>query len=317
MGDNRLGASATSVYPSARFGNHPANYRHIEAVPLAAAMGAEIRGVDLAAIDDASFTEIADALYRHKMIFFRNQAIGHADHEAFSLRFGAFAEDAYTQGIPGHPDVHPLVKEADHKVVWVFGTGWHSDSPFLREPPAITMLRAVEVPPYGGDTIWANTALAWNMLSDTMQSVLRPLRVHFSMEPVLRSVQRLEQPGSSPMGRLAATRDQGELSAELKRKVEGQIHPLLRTHPVTGEQALYCDPSYAVGIDGMTEAESRALLAFLGEHVTQAAFTCRLRWTPGTVALWDNRLCIHQAFNDYDGFRREMYRTTVAGEVPA
>jgi taurine dioxygenase len=155
------------------------------------------------------------------------------------------------------------------------------------------------------------------MLSETMRALLQPLRVHMSMAKVLRAVQQVEEPGESPVGRLAATRDQGALAPALQRKVDGCYHPLVRTHPVSGEQALYCDPSYAVGIEGLSAAEAGAILGFLAEHMTQPAFTCRLRWEPGTVALWDNRLCIHQAFNDYDGFRREMYRTTVAGEVPA
>ena len=101
------------------------------------------------------------------------------------------------------------------------------------------------------------------------------------------------------------------------RKVRGSIHPMVRTHPVTGEKALYVDSSYAIGIDGMTEEEAAPILHFLAEHVVQHAFTCRLRWEPDMVAIWDNRLCVHQAFNDYQGHRRELYRTTVVGETPA
>jgi taurine dioxygenase len=107
------------------------------------------------------------------------------------------------------------------------------------------------------------------------------------------------------------------LPAEIARKVDGSSHPLVRTHPVTGEKALYCDQTYAAGIDGLTPEEASPILQFLVRHITQPAFTCRLRWEAGTFALWDNRLCVHQAFNDTDGFRRELYRTTVAGEVPS
>jgi taurine dioxygenase len=137
-----------------------------------------------------------------------------------------------------------------------------------------------------------------------------------SMRRVLAAAQTEATPGETPLGRLAATRDAAQLDPELARKVEGTAHPLVRTHPVTGEKALYCDGTYAVAIEGMTQAESDALLRFLVEHLVQDAFTCRLRWAPGTVVMWDNRACVHQAFNDHDGYRREMYRTTIAGEAP-
>lgn len=304
------------IHPTGKFDNHAAPAKHIKVLPLAAAMGAEIAGVQIAQLNDAQFAEIRTALFRHKMIYFRNQQMDHADQEAFSLRFGAFAEDAYTKGVPGHPNVQPLIKEADARTGMVFGAGWHTDSPFLPQPPAISMLRSIEIPPYGGDTIWANAALAYAMLSDTMKTMLAPLKVHMSMRNVLASAQAHATPDATPLGRLAATRDAGPLSPEIVRKVQGAMHPLVRTHPVTGEKSLYCDETYACGIEGLTEAEAQPLLAFLVAHITQPAFTCRLRWEPNMYVLWDNRICVHQAFNDYDGFRREHYRTTVAGETP-
>lgn len=303
------------IHPVGRFDNRARAYEHIEVEELAAAMGAEIKGVDLARLTDEQFAEIEDALYRHKMIFFRDQEIDHADHEAFSLRFGEFADDAYTKGVDGHPNVQPVIREADARAAMIFGSGWHTDSAFLPQPPAISMLYAVEVPPFGGDTIWANSALAYATLSDTMRSMIDGLQVRMSMRRVLATAQDHVPPGDTPLGRLAATRDQ-PLDPATRRKVEGTAHPLVRTHPVSGERALYCDKTYATGIEGLTEAEAEPLLRFLSDHVTQPAFTCRLRWAPGTFAVWDNRLCVHQAFNDHDGYRREMYRTTVAGEVP-
>lgn len=304
------------LHPTGQFDNHGAAYRHIQAIPLAAAMGAEIRGVDLARINDAEFAEVQHALFRHKMIFFRDQTLTHEQHEAFSLRFGPFAEDAYTAGVPGHRNVHPLIKEADDRSKMVFGEGWHTDSPFLAEPPAITALYSVEIPPFGGDTIWANSALAYACLSDTYRSMLQGLKVHFSLREVLRFAQANVEQRDSPIGNLAATPQSGQLSEGLMRKIKGNFHPLVRTHPVTGEQALYVDGAYAIGIEGMSDDESAPILSFLAEHIIQHAFTCRLRWEPRTLAIWDNRLCIHQAFNDYFGYRRELYRTTVAGEKP-
>ena len=304
------------LHPHGKFDNHARSYQHITALPLAAAMGAEIRGADLANLPDAQFAEIQDALFRHKMIFFRDQQIGHAEHYAFSRRFGPFAEDAYTDGMPGFREVQPIIKEADDRSAHVFGSGWHTDSPFLDEPPAITILRAVETPPFGGDTMWANAALAWNMLDESTRSQIAGLRVRFSMRDVLASAQANAERRDSPVGRLAATHSLAELPAGLQRKITGAAHPLLRTHAHSGEQSLYVDPSYAIGIEGMNDTQGQPLLRTLCDHLTQPAFTCRLRWEPGTLALWDNRLCVHQAFNDYDGYRREMYRTTVAGEKP-
>ena len=305
------------LHPTGKFDNHAASYRHIEARPLAAAMGAEICGVDATQVTDEQFADIRHALYRHKMIYLRNQTLTHADHEAFSLRFGAFAEDAYTQGVPGHRNVHPLIRDADDQSKMVFGEGWHTDSPFLPEPPSMTILYSVEIPPFGGDTTWANSALAYAMLSDTYRRMIDGLEVRFSLREVLKSVHEAVEVRDNPIGRLAATRDAERLSDELVRKIKGNAHPMVRTHPVTGEKSLYLDPSYGIGIEGLSREESAPILQYLAEHLTQHAFCCRLRWETNMVVAWDNRLCVHQAYNDYQGYRREMYRTTVSGEKPA
>ncbi len=304
------------AHPFGMFDNTAAAYQHIAARPLAAAMGAEITGVDCVNVSDAQFAEIEHALFRHKMLYFRNQEMDHAAQSAFSRRFGPFAADAYTQGVPGFPEVQPLIKEADTRTGHLFGSGWHTDSPFMPEPPAISLLRSVEIPPFGGDTIWANSALAYAALSDVMKAMLAPLKVHFSISGVLENARSNGFADESPTGKLAATRDGRALSDDLQTKIAGTVHPLIRTHPKSGERSLYCDPSYGAGIEGMTEPESRALLDFLANHMTQPAFTCRLRWEAGMFVMWDNRLCIHQAFNDYDGYRRELYRSTIAGETP-
>ncbi len=303
----------TIIHPTGKFDNHPRAYETITAHPLASAMGAQIRGADFAQMSDAQFAEIRDALFRHKMIYFRDVELSHAQHEEFSLRFGPWAEDAYTDGIPDHPNIQPLIREAGAKGDHIFGSGWHSDAPFLAEPPVISMLYGVDIPPFGGDTIWANTVLAYETLSDVMKGVVTNLRVHMSMQRVFDSLLKHGAPDDGPIGRLAQMNDARALPDDVKRKLTGAVHPLVRVHPVTGDKAIYCDPAYSVGIEGMTAPEGGALLSFLVSHITQPAFTCRLRWAPKTFALWDNRLSIHQAFNDYDGMRRELYRTTVAG----
>ena len=302
------------VHPTGKFDNHAKDYRHIKALPLAAAMGAKIEGANVVDLSDAQFDEIRDALFRHKMIYFRDQDISLDALEAFSQRFGVFAEDAYTDGIPGHPNIQPLVREANAKGEHIFGSGWHSDGPFLAAPPAISILFGVDIPPYGGDTIWANTALGYATLSDKMKNLIAPLHVHMSMKKVLASVIEHGAHDETPLGRLAALGREGNLPDDVVRKVKGVFHPLVSNHPVSGEKAIYCDEAYAVGIDGMSEEEASSLINFLTAHITQLAFTCRLRWRAKTLALWDNRLCIHQAFNDYAGMRRELYRTTIAGE---
>lgn len=290
--------------PSGGFDNAARDYAHIEARPLAAAMGAEIVA-DLRALPGEAFAELQDALWRHKMVFVRGANLTHAEHEAFAARWGPFATDAYTQGVPGHRNVQPVIKEADSRSKGLFGSGWHTDSPFLPEPPGVTILRAVEIPPWGGDTVWADAALAHRMLSPAMQAMLRPLKVRMSAANNIHTQKKAD-------GKEIAFADDAQRIAAL----EGTAQPLVRTHPFTGEQSLYLDEVYASHIEGMTEAESRPLLDFLIRHITQHHFTCRLRWEPGMVAMWDNRSALHIAANDYDGWRREMYRTTVAGETP-
>jgi taurine dioxygenase len=304
------------LHPTGEFDNHAQRYEHIEALPLSAAMGAEIRGVDLTHPGPEAIAEIRHALFRHKMIYFKGQKLTHAEHEGFSLQFGPFAEDAYTSGVPGHRDVHPLIKEASDRSRMVFGEGWHTDSPFLSEPPCITILRSVQVPPYGGDTTFANSALAYRTLSPAYRAMIEPLKVRFSMRNTLKSAQEAVEVSDSPIGRLGQTRDLAVLPEDIQRKVRGNAHPMVRTHPVTGERALYVDPSYGVGIEGMRDEEAAPILGYLTTHLTQPVFACRLRWEPDMLTMWDNRLCVHQAYNDYEGYRRELYRTTLKGEKP-
>lgn len=133
---------------------------------------------------------------------------------------------------------------------------------------------------------------------------------------MLESARAHAAPNDNSIGRLARTKGMATLPDDLARKVQGSFHPLVRTHPRTGEQALYCDQTYTAGIEGLEPQEAAPILEFLVAHITQPAFTCRLRWEVGMFVMWDNRLCVHQAFNDYDGYRRELYRTTVAGERP-
>jgi taurine dioxygenase len=188
----------------------------------------------------------------------------------------------------------------------LFGSGWHSDWSFQSAPPSATLLYAVEVPDEGGDTAYTNQYLAFETLSESMQKLLDGLSAVHTAERSYgpHGTFGRRDPGSSMDIR-------GDESA-----VVHQTHPLVRTHPVTGRKALYVNEVYTVGIENMTSAESSALLKFLFEHSRQIGFTCRVRWRPGTLTMWDNRVTQHFAINDYSGSRREMYRITLAGEKP-
>lgn len=290
----------------AGFDNDPLAHRRITTRPLAAAMGAEVEGVDLADLDDEQFAEVEQALYHHGMVFFRRQRIGHADQEAFTRRFGEHGVDAYTEGVPGHPDIQPVVREPGPPLPIFFGANWHTDSPFLPRPPAISMLRSVEIPPWGGDTLYTSTRLAYERLSDGMKDLLDGLRGLYSREHLARARQMWADDESRPF-------DIAPVEHDL---IDAASHPLVRTHPATGQRSLYVDVNYTLGIEGLTREEAAPILGYLVGHITQPAFTCRLTWEPDMLALWDNRLVLHQAFDDYAGHRREMYRSTVLGEVP-
>lgn len=301
------------VHPTGLFDNSPRDYKNIEVVPLAAAMGAEIRGVDLSDLNDETFNEIQDALYRHKLIFFRDQDISFTDHENITLRFGVFGTDAYTKGVKGHENIQPVIKEATTSTKMVFGSGWHTDSAFLSQPPSVALNYGKDMPPYGGDTMFANTVLAYNSLTPAMQKMLAPLKVWMSAKKVVAAMQNEK---ASKAGEKISNLGNIELDVDTKKMIEGSYHPIVRTHPVTGEKSLFVDGTYANGIEGMSEDEAMPIINFLSEFATQESFTCRLRWESKTFIMWDNRICLHQAFNDYEGFRREMYRATVLGEKP-
>lgn len=299
-------------YPPEYYDDAKNGFTAIRTTPLASAMGAEILDVDIANITDEQFEQVEKALYHYKMIYFRNQQnMTIEDQESLTLRFGEFGTDAYTDGIEGHPNVQRLIKEASTVVDWIFGDGWHTDSPFMEQPPAVSLLQSLDIPPYGGDTWWSNTELAYNLLSDKMKEVIQDLRVHMSAAFVLSNVNK----GKPKLNDLSV--GEIELTMDQKNMIDGWFHPLVRTHPKTGNKSLFCDTSYSMGIEGMTQEESKPLIDFLGWWATREDFNCRLRWEPNMLVIWDNRQCLHKAFNDYDGHRREMIRTIVNGEVPA
>jgi len=267
---------------------------------IAGALGAEIGGVDLRELDDGTLAAIRAAWLEHLVIFFRDQPLAPAQYMAFAQRIGQPIEYPFVKGIAGFPEIIE-VKKLEHERI-NFGGVWHSDTAYLEVPPMASMLLAREVPPQGGDTLFANMYLAYESLSDGMKRLVEPLwAVNSSAKAdVTRTREdRLKTDGNDKAGR--------ELVAE---------HPVVRTHPETGRKALYVNFAHTVRFRGMTEKESAPLLEFLFQHQVRPEFTCRFSWQVGSLALWDNRCAQHNPVNDYHGHRRLMHRITLAGDRP-
>jgi taurine dioxygenase len=269
--------------------------------PIAGALGAEIAGVDLAHdLSDETVAEIRRAWLDRLVIFFRDQKLPPANYVRVARRFGGVVEYPFIKGLEGFPEITPVVKLEHEKTN--FGGLWHSDTSYLEEPPMATMLLARELPPYGGDTLFANTYLAYEMLSDGMK----------------RLVDGLIAINSSVKADASRTREdrmKQSLKPDAKKEYVAE-HPVVRTHPETGRKALYVNGGHTLRFKDMTEAESAPLLNFLCQHIVRPEFTCRFRWEVGSLALWDNRCTQHNPVNDYHGFRRVMHRITLAGDRP-
>lgn len=282
-------------------------YRRIDVRPLAGALGAEIFAVDLSdGMDDDTFAEVHQALLDHLVIFFRDQELSPDQHSAFGRRFGDFHEHAFVGGVDGHPEIMRVVKKKSDTLN--FGGVWHSDVTFEEEPPLGSVLYAKQVPEYGGDTLFANMYLAYETLSDGMKQMLDGLRAVHSAKQVY-----------GPNG-IYATKQYAEGSSTAINPTEMAVnevdHPVVRRHPETGRHLLFVNAPFTIGFKNMSEEESAPLLHYLVEHSTRPEFTCRHRWTKGSLAFWDNRCTQHCALNDYQGQSRIMHRVTIKGDRP-
>lgn len=275
------------------------NYRHFEVRRVAGALGAELHGVDLAHdLGDDVIAEIRQAWLDHLVVFFRDQKITPAQQLAFARRLGEPIEYPQLRGLDDFPMITPVVKLENERNN--FGGVWHSDTTYLQVPPMASMLYAIELPPVGGDTEFANQYLAYDTLSEGMRTMLDGL-VGVS---------------SSMKAEASKTREDRLKAAGVEVRPLEAEHPIVRTHPETGRKALYLNIGHTARIRGWTEQESAGLLAFLFEHQIRPEFTCRFRWQPGSLALWDNRCAMHNAINDYHGYRRILHRITLAGDRP-
>jgi taurine dioxygenase len=274
----------------------------VKVVPSGEACGAEVTGVDLAAeLDSETVAAIRAAWLAHRVLAFPDQHLDDDALERFTLAMGGFGEDPFFAPIAGREHVAAILREADETSP-LFAENWHSDWSFLPEPPAGTCLAAIDIPPVGGDTLFADQIVAFAALPEERKEYLRGLTA-------IHSARGAYAPdgayGERDKGRSMAIRPDESARAT-------QRHPLIRVHPETGEEALFSCLGYIVGIEGMDDAEAYALLGELMHWQTRLEFVHRRRWSPGMVVLWDNRAVLHKATGGYEGHRRELHRTTIA-----
>ena len=269
---------------------------HLEIRPLSGTTGAEIGGVDLGGtLSDATIVEIRDALAEYGVVVFRDQFLTPEQHISVARRFGEININRFFTHADGYPEIALVSKEPDQTAN--IGGGWHTDHSYDRHPALGSMLYAREVPPAGGDTMFASMYAAYDALSDGLKQTLSGLHaVHSS-----RHVFGLERPAMQ--GRIG--------NPELA--TQDAIHPVVITHPESCRKALYVNPGFTLRFDGWTAEESQPLLRYLYQHAARPEFTCRLQWQNGSLAFWDNRSTWHYALNDYQGQRRLMHRITIEG----
>ena len=271
------------------------DYQCIRVETIAPALGAVIHEVDCRAnLSGRVIEEIRKAWLQHLVVFFPDQNLEPAEQLAFARRFGVPAEYPMVQGMIGFPEVVQVVKlphEAHN-----FGGIWHSDTTYLEQPPIGALLLARELPPVGGDTLFANMYLAYDALSEGMKSLLDNLIVVQS---------------SAKAGAARSREDRlSDESTVAKQALEAE-HPAVRTHPETGRKVLFVNYGHSVRFKDMTEAESKPVLDYLFAHQTRPEFTCRFQWSVGSMAMWDNRCTQHNPINDYHGFKRVMHRISI------
>ena len=270
---------------------------------LSGTLGAEIHGANLlAGLSNADFNEIHQAFLDHKVIVLRGQhGLSPDQQKDFARRFGTLNIHPYVKGMDDHPELMEIIKEPDEKTN--FGGGWHSDMSFLEEPALGSVLHAIDVPPYGGDTLFADQQAAYDRLSDGLKATLQ------GMTAIHTASKEYGADGYS-----AAVRQ--SMDAKAAPDAPEYEHPVIRTHPETGERAIYVNTAFTSHIDGLDEPESRWLLDHLFATARDAEIQCRFRWRAGSIAFWDNRACQHFAASDYFPARRVMERVTIAGDRP-
>ena len=271
----------------------------IEARPTSGAVGAEILGIDLSRDLEASdIEELRAAFNEYGVIFFREQNLSPEQHIAFAERFGQININRFFKAAPGYPQIAEVRKEPGQKTN--IGGGWHTDHSYDQVPALGSILLAREVPPFGGDTLFASMSHAYEALSDGLKRTLEQLRAVHSSRHVFGAASQYVKESGDRLGNTAdATQDAS--------------HPVVMRHPETGRKTLYVNPGFTLHFEGWTAAESKPLLEFLYAHAARPEFQTRFRWREGSIAFWDNRATWHFAINDYHGERRLMHRITLEG----
>jgi taurine dioxygenase len=272
----------------------------IAVTPLSGSIGAEVHGVDLSRpLSESMIAKLRALWLEHLVLFFRDQDVNAAQYFAFAQRFGQPVEYPFLKGLPDFPCINEVIKREHERVN--FGGVWHSDTTYLSRPPMATFLLAREIPPVGGDTMFANMYLAYETLSEGMRRLVDGLVALSTSSKAEISNTREDRIRDAGRG------DVVEMIAE---------HPVVRTHPETGRKALYVNRAHTLRFKDMTEAESAPLLEYLYNHQVRPEGVCRFRWSPGALALWDNRCAQHYPVNDYHGHLRVMHRITLEGDRP-
>lgn len=270
--------------------------------PSGQSCGATVTGVDLSGELTAKLiADIRAAWLQHKVLAFAGQQMDDDALERFTIAMGGFGEDPFFAPIKGRQNIAAILREADETSP-LFAENWHSDWSFLAEPPSGTCLLAVDIPPTGGDTLFANQIAAFNALTPERQEFLRALTA-------IHSAQLAYAPDGS-YGEKDTGRSMDIRPDESARAT--QTHSLVQRHSETGEEALYSTLGYIIGIEGMDQADAIALLSELAQWQSRDEFVYRHRWEPDMLVMWDNRSVLHKATGGYEGHRRELHRTTIA-----
>jgi len=271
----------------------------VEIIPQSSVIGAEVRGLDLSvSLDDDTFTQLNQAFLDHQVLVFRDQQLSPQQYNDFAAGFGPLKEYLFADGMDEFPYITEIVKTETETES--FGSFWHSDSTYTECPPKITMLYAREIPPRGGDTLFADMYALYDDLSPGLKSTLGSLWAINSASVVPRDEDIYE-----------AVKSKNSAQSD-----QSAIHPVIRCHDETGRNAVYVNGIHTLSFEGLTRAESLPLLEYLYDQVTRPEYSFRLRWQADTLAMWDNRCTQHYALNDYHGYRRVMHRILVEGPVP-